>query len=144
MIFYERPADFKPWFEVAGCLCECEGKILLLKRLTGKSAGDLWGAPGGKIDTGETVSQALIRELREETGIFIQEAESVHTKTFYVRANAQKDFVYHLYRAQFSLVPEVTLNPLEHTEFKWVTPAEALTMPLVQDMEECVRSAYKM
>lgn len=42
--------------------------VLLVQRANPPDQG-LWGYPGGKVEWGETVAQAAVRELREETGI---------------------------------------------------------------------------
>lgn len=143
MISLERPVDFRPWFEVASCLCEYDGKILLLKRLEGKSEGGKWGAPGGKIDVGESVSQAVLREVQEETGIVMEEARIELAHTFFVRTDNNKDIVYHLHRSSFDQLPDVVLSPLEHTEYRWVSVDEAFVLPLVHDMEECLKCVYE-
>lgn len=44
------------------------GKVLLVRRANPPDAGR-WGFPGGKIETGETIRQAAVRELYEETGL---------------------------------------------------------------------------
>jgi len=45
-----------------------EAHVLLVRRANPPDAGR-WGFPGGKIETGETIHDAAVRELREETGI---------------------------------------------------------------------------
>src|SRR5574337_274937 len=53
----------------AGILTDPQGRVLLMQRLPGKHLAGLWEFPGGKLESGETVEAALIRELREELGI---------------------------------------------------------------------------
>jgi 8-oxo-dGTP diphosphatase len=48
-----------------------EGRFLLTSRPEGKVYAGYWEFPGGKVEAGETVAQALARELREEIGIRI-------------------------------------------------------------------------
>ena len=45
-----------------------EGRILLVRRAKRPDRG-LWGYPGGRIEPGETIAAAALRELREETGV---------------------------------------------------------------------------
>jgi 8-oxo-dGTP diphosphatase len=51
-----------------------EGRFLLTSRPVGKVYAGFWEFPGGKLEAGETVAQALRRELQEELGITIGEA----------------------------------------------------------------------
>lgn len=62
--------------EVAvGVLLRPDGALLLSTRPPGKAYAGYWEFPGGKIEAGETVEQALRRELIEELGITIGPAE---------------------------------------------------------------------
>jgi 8-oxo-dGTP diphosphatase len=59
---------------VAACaLVDTDGRVLLAQRPAGKPMAGLWEFPGGKVETGERPEQTLIRELREELGIVVNE-----------------------------------------------------------------------
>lgn len=60
----------KPYIRVAaGLILDQRGRVLLGQRPDGKAWPGWWEFPGGKIEAGETVQQALVRELDEELGI---------------------------------------------------------------------------
>ena len=60
---------------VAACaLVDADGRVLLAQRPTGKQMSGLWEFPGGKVEAGERPEQTLIRELKEELGILVNEA----------------------------------------------------------------------
>lgn len=63
-----------------------EGRALLVRRANPPDAG-LWGFPGGKIEYGETVKAAALRELLEETGIQAQAQEILTTLDILVRSD---------------------------------------------------------
>ena len=71
----ERPRDGgadRPVVDVAvGVLVRADGDFLLTSRPPGKVYEGYWEFPGGKLEAGETVEQALRRELLEEIGITI-------------------------------------------------------------------------
>jgi 8-oxo-dGTP diphosphatase len=54
-----------------GVLVDAQGRFLLTSRPAGKVYAGFWEFPGGKLEPGETVEQALRRELHEELGITI-------------------------------------------------------------------------
>jgi 8-oxo-dGTP diphosphatase len=59
---------------VAACaLVDADGRVLLAERPEGKAMAGLWEFPGGKVETGERPEETLIRELKEELGIVIEE-----------------------------------------------------------------------
>jgi len=67
----------------AGILSRPDGRVLLARRPEGKPWPGWWELPGGKIEPGETVLQALAREMFEEIGIQVTDAQPwitrVHT-----------------------------------------------------------------
>ena len=68
-------SDTRKHTEVAvGILIRADGALLLSTRPEGKAYAGYWEFPGGKIETGETVTEALRRELIEELGVTIGEA----------------------------------------------------------------------
>ena len=58
---------------VACALIDADNRVLIAQRPEGKTLAGLWEFPGGKVDTGERPEAALIRELKEELGITIEE-----------------------------------------------------------------------
>jgi len=52
-----------------GVTVNADGKILIAKRPLSAHQGGLWEFPGGKVDAGENIEQALVRELHEELAI---------------------------------------------------------------------------
>ena len=66
----------RPVVEVAvGVLVQANGDFLLTSRPEGKVYAGYWEFPGGKLEAGESVEQALRRELHEELGIVIGAAQ---------------------------------------------------------------------
>ena len=58
---------------VAACaLIDRDGRILLTERPAGKPLAGYWEFPGGKVETGETPEETVVRELSEEIGIDTQ------------------------------------------------------------------------
>ena len=53
----------------AVALIDRDGRVLIAQRPQGKSMEGLWEFPGGKVESGETPEDALVRELYEELGI---------------------------------------------------------------------------
>ena len=67
--------DARPLTHVAvGILIADDGRVLLTSRPVGKVYAGFWEFPGGKLEAGESVEQALRRELHEEIGVTIGDA----------------------------------------------------------------------
>ncbi len=69
-------AERVPVDVAVGVLIQADGSFLLTSRPEGKVFAGYWEFPGGKLEAGETVAQALKRELFEELGIHIGEVHA--------------------------------------------------------------------
>lgn len=101
-----------------------EGKYLVLLRskpFYGESF-TRWDIPGGRIDIGEELEKALKREVFEETGLKLKRVDSILLAQDLLR-NPKKHTVRITYKALCN-AREVVLNPLEHSQYKWVTLSE--------------------
>lgn len=64
---------------VAAVILDKNNNILLSRRKAGKPYANMWEFPGGKVEAGETLCQALARELYEELDILIPIEENMPT-----------------------------------------------------------------
>ena len=140
MIYLEKPKDFESRFEVVSCFVEMHGEILLLLRNPDKPQPNTWGVPAGKCAHGEIPSTAIVREIFEETGMYLT-SEPLFMHKVFVRY-PDFDFVYYIFRVILIERFAVRINPEEHTDFVWVTPQLALKMPLILDEDECIKLSY--
>jgi 8-oxo-dGTP diphosphatase len=65
-----------------GVLIDAQGRFLLTSRPPGKVYAGYWEFPGGKVEAGESIEQALKRELHEEIGIHIGAAQPWQVEVF--------------------------------------------------------------
>jgi phosphoglycolate phosphatase len=118
-----------PVATVGGLIRDDGGNLLLVR--TRKWSG-LYGIPGGKIDYGETMEAAFIREAREETGLAITDVEFVMNQDCVEHPQFYRPRHYILvnYTAKVAGIrPPVTLNH-ESDAVIWATAAEALGLQL--------------
>ena len=118
--------------EVAvGVLLNADGSFLLTSRPVGKAYAGYWEFPGGKLEAGESVEQALRRELEEELGIHIGPAHPWRTEIV--------DYPHALARLHFCKVYEWSgdLQMREGQQYAWeslpvsVTPVLPGTVPVL-------------
>lgn len=87
---YEVPEG--PVVAVAAAAIE-QGRVLVVRRTKPPNA-DKFALPGGRVEPGETLFEAAVRELREESGIEA-EAEHVLTAVEEIQHDAQGRLLYH-------------------------------------------------
>lgn len=129
----------RPIVEVGvGILIRADGAFLLTSRPEGKVYAGYWEFPGGKLEAGETVAQALARELHEELGITVDSAHVVSWREQMV------DYPHALVRLNFCKITEWSgeLSMREGQTFAWerlpvtVTPVLPGAIPVFRWMEE--------
>lgn len=119
-----------------GVLLRPNGQFLLTTRPPGKAYADHWEFPGGKLEPGETVPQALTRELHEELGIHVQTCEPWREQVV--------DYPHALVRLHFYKVLAWAgeLHMREGQRFSWetlpvtVSPVLAGTVPVLAWLAE--------
>jgi len=106
----------------AAALLDSDGRVLIAQRPPGKAMAGLWEFPGGKIETGESPEDALVRELAEELGIGVKPP-----------CLAPFTFASHTYENFRLLMPlyvcrrwDGTPQPLLHIALKWVRPRDLI------------------
>lgn len=102
-----------------------DGEFLLAKRPSGKPYAGYWEFPGGKVEAGEAVYDALVREIREELGIIVEQAYPWITQIFsYPHAKVKL----HFYRVtQWQGEP----CPHENQELSWQYTEHVQVTPLL-------------
>jgi mutator protein MutT len=107
-----------------------EAERVVLTRRSVPPFHDLWVMPGGKIGLGEPMQLALRREVREEVGIDVAVGDLVGTFE-HVTPGADNDHHVILYYRCRASRPELTPNPAEVAEARWVPRGElsAYAMP---------------
>ena len=104
--------------KVAAAIIEKGGKYLLCKRGPGGNCAFLWEFPGGKIEPGETPSEAAAREIKEELCVKIKPQEVFAE---YLYSYPDKDIYFYFIRAQ---IVSGEIKPLFHEEIRWLSPDE--------------------
>lgn len=109
-------------------LRNADGKYLFLKRSAHGSRPDEWDLPGGTMDPGETLDEALLREIEEETGI----NEVKTPKLVYAQSSVRNDeavkynYVLLLFIGDIDQT-DVTLSG-EHQEYMWTPLKESVNL----------------
>lgn len=119
-----------------------EGKLLLVRR--GRDPGKgLWAVPGGKVDVGETLTEAVRREVAEETGLAVDvgevvwAGESIGPGTPPAWHYVLVDFVAHATGGEARAGDDAA-------ELGWFDPGAALRLPLTPTMPDLIHRLRRL
>ena len=104
--------------EVVAALIWQGDKFMICQRPAHKARGLLWEFVGGKVEPGETIEQALIRECREELAVTLSVGD-----VFMDVVHEYPDLTVHLTLFN-ATIAEGDPQMLEHNDIQWITPAE--------------------
>lgn len=126
-------------------------KFLLLKRTPDK--GGFWQAPGGTVERGETKTQAVYRELSEETGIkkndVLNIIENVHYFVFDKHYLTNKpiepmhEYVHGIEIKDTNIDINNNIDD-EHDDYKWVSFDEAIDMLYWENNREALKKLHNI
>ena len=116
---------------VAAVIFDEQGRIFATQRGYGEWK-DWWEFPGGKMESGETLQQALKREIREELDAEIEVGELLRTIDYDYPA-------FHLTMRCFKCkLSESHVTLLEHEAAKWLAPSELHSVQWLPADEEII------
>ena len=108
---------------VCGVIENERGELLACLRPAGKHLAGLWEFPGGKVDAGETPTQALLRELREELVIDVEVGAALSPVIWNY---GEISIRLQPYRCR---ILYGTVTPLEHERITWCSRSNFRDLP---------------
>jgi mutator protein MutT len=125
-----------------GAVAIKDGKILLIRRAFEPGKGK-WSIPGGLVEIGETLSNACVREMEEETGIKIQVLELINGFDMIVPDESGK-IKYHYVLIDFLARPVggTEKSSIEVLEMKWVTYEETRKMDMTNSARKALQELF--
>lgn len=113
----------RPIVGVGGVVVD-RGRVLLVKRGRAPLLGE-WSIPGGALEVGETLEQALRREMREETGLEVTPLEILEVLDRIIRDEDGRCRYHYVLIDYLCCVDDATADAAsDASECRWVAPAE--------------------
>jgi len=134
----------RPYLAVSAAIIR-DGRVLVARRAKGASTG-IFTMPGGVVEAGETLHEALVREIREETGIAIHPVALAGEREFISRDEAgrvARHFVILCFACRWISGEGVPLLE-ELSELRWLAPAELAGLKTTEGLAEIVEAAFRL
>ena len=131
--------------QVSAGLLISDGKLLICQRLSSDPHPLKWEFPGGKVETGETPAEALIRELFEELCIHVAHYKPIHSYNF--QYPGAREIKLHFFQV-LSYTGKLKNNN-SFQEIKWVQPEDLKgfdflegDLPFINSLDELISNFY--
>jgi ADP-ribose pyrophosphatase YjhB (NUDIX family) len=137
-----RAYPTRPFLAVSAAIVR-EGRVLVARRARPPANG-VFSLPGGVVETGETLHEAVKREVMEETSITIEPVALAGFRETIVRdvdGRVERHFVILPFAARW-IAGEPRLNE-ELSEARWVRPAELADLPTTPGLATIVAAAFE-
>ena len=138
----ERTYPQRPYLAVSAAIIR-DGKVLVVRRAR-NPALSLYTLPGGGVETGETLMQAVTREVREETSLIVEPVALAGHREAIARdaqGRVERHFVILCFAARW-LSGDPVLNE-ELDDARWLDPAELSSLRTTEGLAEIVAAAIE-
>jgi 8-oxo-dGTP diphosphatase len=132
----------RPYLAVSAVILR-DGKVLVVRRAR-KPALNLYTLPGGAVEAGETLHEAVMREVREETQLVIEPVALAGHREVIMRdaqGRVERHFLILSFAARW-LSGEATLNE-ELDDARWLAPPELTGLKTTDGLAEIVAAAVE-
>jgi 8-oxo-dGTP diphosphatase len=138
----ERAYPQRPYLAVSAAIIR-DGKVLVVRRARNPALG-IYTLPGGAVETGETLMQAVTREVREETSLTVEPVALAGHREAIARdaqGRVERHFVILCFAARW-LSGEPVLNE-ELDDARWLDPAALSNLRTTEGLAEIVAAAIE-
>jgi ADP-ribose pyrophosphatase YjhB (NUDIX family) len=132
----------RPFLAVSAAIVH-ERKVLIVRRARRPAKG-IYTLPGGVVEAGETLTEAVIREVQEETALTVEPFKLAGHREAIKRTaggRVERHFVIMCFAARLIAGTPVA-SEAEIAEILWCRPAELAAMPTTEGLAEIVASAF--
>ncbi|PFA70423.1 NUDIX hydrolase [Bacillus sp. AFS015802] len=135
----------KVWLAVAGLVIDEKGKWLVVKKKYSGLKG-MWSLPAGFVNSGETVDEAVIREVREETGLHTTIKGIIGVRSGVIQHDISDNMI--IFLLEIKETSSIKVEEAELWDVQWKSPQELLndekTSVMVHEMVQRMGSQQEL
>lgn len=138
---FKKYKDYKTILSV-NALIWCKRKVLMLKRAETKSIDPgVYSGIGGKVEPGESVYDALVREIEEETGITEYKSIRPYSVTQHPYPPTDCEWINIYFVVNIDKQIQIPIS--SEGEFHWLDPNKIEDLPMVTDLKKYIQILSK-